>query len=192
MLASCGNGPRPAILVAGVGNELRADDGAGLVVARRLMTHRFPPGTVIREYGINGMALVQDLMEGFDALIVLDAAQRRGRSGDLHVVQCWVPPLAEMPERERRDFLADIHWTNPNRALVLAQALGVLPPKVFLVGIEPSRVDDLAVGLTVPVMAAVNEAVAAVWSLLDQIGGRSPSSAPVATLDEARYGPSLI
>lgn len=178
-----------AILIAGVGNELRADDGVGLVVARRLLSSAVPPNAIVREYGINGIALVQDLQsfqdaEGLSALIILDASRSGGVPGDVHVLQCTVPALAEMEEQARRDFLADVHWTNPNRALVLAQGLGVLPPRVFLVGIEPVVTDDLAMTLTAPVLRAVDKAVAAVCLLVDKVASGATGATTPPLLPE--------
>ena len=69
---------RCRILVAGVGNVLRADDAYGVEVAHRLEAMELPDGVEVVETGIGGIALVQELQDGWDALIVADC-RRRGR-----------------------------------------------------------------------------------------------------------------
>lgn len=70
------------ILIAGVGNVLRHDDGFGVVAAMRLLElKRLPRETVVIETGIAGISLVQELLDGYDGLIVLDCLRQPGRSG---------------------------------------------------------------------------------------------------------------
>jgi hydrogenase maturation protease len=63
----------------------------------------------------------------------------------------------------------DLHLAVPARALSLAKAMGSLPPETYLVGCEPSEVDELVMELSAPVRAAVDVAAARVQDL---IGGR--------------------
>ena len=66
----------PRILVAGVGNVLRGDDGFGFVAARKLMARNdMPEGVWVIETGIGGMSLVQEPMAGYDELVLLDACR---------------------------------------------------------------------------------------------------------------------
>ena len=61
------------LLVTGVGNVLQGDDGFGVELAHRLMARTDIPADVkIMETGIGGMSLVQELMYGYDALLLLD------------------------------------------------------------------------------------------------------------------------
>jgi hypothetical protein len=66
-----------------------------------------------------------------------------------------VPDLNSWDEDARRDFLSDMHYTTPSQALILAKALGVLPPRVFIVDYQPGDANDLGIGLTEPVAPAV-------------------------------------
>ena len=63
------------ILVAGVGNVLNGDDGFGVELAWRLAKRSLPAGVKVIETGIGGMTLVQELMLGYDAVLLLDAHQ---------------------------------------------------------------------------------------------------------------------
>jgi hydrogenase maturation protease len=159
------------ILVAGMGNVLRLDDGFGVELARRLAQAWTSPDSPARvvEVGIGGVHLVQELMAGYDALVVLDAVERGSPPGTIHVLAAEVPELATWPEERRRDFLADMHYATPTKAMILARALGVLPPMVYLVGCQPTDADTAGIGLSQPVAAAVERAVGVVEDLVRQI-----------------------
>ena len=49
------------------------DDGFGSEVARRLAAAPLPDGVRVVDYGIRGMHLAYDLLDGYDALVVVDA-----------------------------------------------------------------------------------------------------------------------
>src|SRR5262245_9387664 len=69
--------PHMRVLIAGVGNVLRGDDGFGIEVLRRLeLQLRGADGVRFYESGIAGIGLVQQLFDGYDAVIVLDAVNR--------------------------------------------------------------------------------------------------------------------
>ncbi|MDQ2996817.1 MAG: hydrogenase maturation protease [Chloroflexota bacterium] len=137
------------ILIAGMGNVLRCDDGFGVEIAKRLAAdNTLPTDARVIEVGIGGIHLVQELMDGYDVLIIIDAVERDSAPGTLYVLEAEVPDLATWPENQRQDFLADMHYTTPSKALILAKALGVLPPKAFIVGCQPLEVDELGIGLS--------------------------------------------
>lgn len=153
-------------LIAGMGNMLRLDDGFGVAVARRLQEDDLPPGVRVVEAGIGGISLVQEMLDGYDRLIVLDAVERDGEPGTLYVLEPRIDDLGEYDPAARADFLADMHYATPERALILARALSVLPPEVLVIGCQPARCDDLGTELSAPVAGAVDHAVATVHRLL--------------------------
>src|SRR5688572_19020846 len=114
------------VLVVGVGNVLQGDDGFGVEVVKRLAQRKdLSPGAVVLETGIGGMTLVQELFNGYDVLIVVDAVDRGGIPGTTYLLEAEVPNLAELPSGQRADFMADMHLATPARAFVMAKALGV-------------------------------------------------------------------
>ncbi len=154
-----------SILIVGMGNVLRCDDGFGVEVARRLAQ---PTGGMavaqgadvkIIEVGIGGIHLVQELMDGYEVLVIVDAMERGSPPGTVHVLQAEVEDLATWPDDERGDFLADMHYATPSKAMILAKALNVLPPSVFIVGCQPADASDVGIGLSEPVARAVAVAV---------------------------------
>lgn len=156
-------------LVVGMGNVLRGDDGFGVEVARRLQAS---PGLSARakiiEVGIAGVHLVQELMDGYELLVIVDAVDRGGPPGRLHVLELEVPSTPSALEAWERD-LTDMHETVPSRALVMARALGILPARVILVGCQPGRTDEIELRLTDAVRPAVDEAVGRIRALLDPV-----------------------
>jgi hydrogenase maturation protease len=67
------------VLVAGVGNVLRSDDGFGVEVARRL-TERggLPAGVEVVDFGIRGVHLAYQLLDGYAGRLVRDLAAATG------------------------------------------------------------------------------------------------------------------
>ena len=144
------------ILVAGVGNVLRGDDGFGVAVAQNLIeSNKYGSEVTVFEAGIAGIALVQELMSGYDLLIIADTVHRGGDPGTIYVIEPEVPELDEKAAYELHQSLADAHYSDPSKVLILAKALAVLPPKVFLIGCEPADYDELGADLSPPVKRAV-------------------------------------
>lgn len=157
------------VLVAGMGNVLRTDDGFGVEVARCLVERTTLPAEAhVIEVGIGGIHLVQELMSGYDALVVIDAMERGSVPGTIHVLEAEVPDLATWPDDERGDFLADMHYTTPSKALILARALGVLPRTVCIVGCQPFDANDMGIGLSEPVQRAVTVAAREVEARIER------------------------
>jgi hydrogenase maturation protease len=143
------------VLVAGFGNELRGDDAFGVAVCQRLEAQE-DCGFDILEVGTGGLQMTQQLLGGYDRLIVVDAMNRGGAPGELYVLQVeGIEPAADI----------DLHLAVPRAALSVAHAMGVLPREVFLVGCEPAEVDELALALSAPVRGAVERAVSHVIDL---------------------------
>ncbi len=164
------------VLVAGIGNILRGDDGFGVVVAQRLAQRAdLPKGITVMEAGIGGISLVQELFDGYDVLLIVDAVDRGGAPGTIYLLEPQVPDLSEWPFEQRQDFLADMHMTTPSRALILAKALGILPKTAYLLGCQPTTCDDLVIGLSEPVERAVAVGVERLLSELRQLAGAAIS-----------------
>jgi hydrogenase maturation protease len=154
-----------SILIAGIGNVFLADDGFGVEVARRLAQRELAAGVKVADFGIRGMDLAYELQEDYDAAILIDAVPRGETPGTLFVIE---PDVADA------EPVLDAHAMDPVRVLVLARTLGTLPPRVLVVGCEPATgmsVEDeqLVMGLSAPVAAAIDSAVELVESLLDDL-----------------------
>lgn len=166
------------ILVAGMGNLLRGDDGFGIEVVRRLSQRTdLPPEVHAVEVGIAGIPLVQDLLDGYGMLIILDATSGGRPPGTVVTLAPELPDLADASWEEIGTLLGDPHTATPSRVLLLAQALGALPEKVVIVGCEPQVVDEMQMTLSPQVAAAVPVAVDQVIALVqDRLKQSSQSS----------------
>src|SRR4029078_4220157 len=80
-------GITPKLLVAGIGNIFLGDDGFGPEVMRHVPGHIAGPGVRVVDYGIRGRLLAYDLLDGYDALVLVDALPDRGAPGTLHVFE---------------------------------------------------------------------------------------------------------
>lgn len=151
------------VVVAGVGNLLRGDDGFGVKVVHALARREAPAGVLVMDVGIGGIHLVQELFEATDALVVVDAVELGRPPGTLAVIR----PSVREPSGP--DDLADVHYANPERALMLARALGVLP-EAWLVGCQPLDAERLGEGLSEAVAAAVEPAAFEIRRLVSGLG----------------------
>jgi hydrogenase maturation protease len=168
------------VVIAGVGNVLRGDDGFGPAVVQALERYGgLPAGVRTVEVGIGGIGLVHELLEGCDMLVVVDAVERGGEPGTLYILEPQVPCLESLSDMERAGLAVDLHEVVPGSVLLMARGLGVLPPVVRIVGCQPGETEEFALDLTPPVAGAVSEAVQAIHSLIAQ--ARSPGNAGVAS-----------
>jgi hydrogenase maturation protease len=153
------------VLVAGIGNLFLTDDGFGGEVARRLAGEQLPEGVRVVDYGIRGMHLAYDLLDGYAGLVVVDAIPGSGEPGELSVMEVGPDDLGEGE--------LDAHGMAPVAVLAsLGQLGGSLPP-TYVVGCQPADVGE-GIGLTPPVAAAVDGAVRLVFEVLAEQLGKDP------------------
>ncbi len=95
------------ILIAGIGNVLRGDDGFGIRVLEALSKDaRVTAGVDLYEAGIAGIGLVQELINGYDALITTLGWRRAG--GRRRAGRCFQPPPAKLMGFNKQQT---IYWT---------------------------------------------------------------------------------
>ncbi len=151
----------PRILVAGIGNIFLGDDGFGTEVVRHTAIPANDPNVRVTDYGISGMHLAYDLLEKWDALILVDAIPSRGHPGTLHVFQ------ADHESVSATTVLGglDAHSMDPAAVFASLRALGGSPPYTVVIGCEAGSVEE-GIGLTEPVAKAVPRAVRAVEEIV--------------------------
>ncbi len=172
------------ILIAGMGNVLRGDDAFGIRVVESLAASgRVPDGVRVYEAGIAGIPLVQELMSGYDALIVVDAVDRGATPGTLFVLEPHQPELNDLELARLHQSMVDAHYADPSKVLLLARALNVCPPKVLIVGCQPEFVEDAVEGMRAAIERAVPLAVERVLSLVEEL--TQPVPAPPAPKNES-------
>ena len=77
-----------SILVAGVGNIFLGDDGFGVEVAHRLAAEKSAGGSAGERFGIRGLHLAYEMLDGrFATTILVDAMPRGGAPGTLYLIE---------------------------------------------------------------------------------------------------------
>jgi hydrogenase maturation protease len=150
------------ILVAGIGNVFLGDDGFGVALAEQLAARRLPAGVEVVDYGIRGMDLAYALGDGYDAVVLLDAAPTGHPPGTLLLIE----PVIEDVEPS-----VDAHGMDPVKVLGLAKTLGGPLPRTLVLVCAPQTVmtgeeEDVVAELSEPVRAALAPALELVESLL--------------------------
>ncbi|HEY4305397.1 MAG TPA: hydrogenase maturation protease [Gemmatimonadaceae bacterium] len=162
------NAPRgPRLLVAGIGNIFLGDDGFGVAVAQQLAARSWPAGVDVRDFGIRGMDLAYAMQNDYDAVIFIDATPQGEAPGTLFVIDAAVDADGPMS--------IDTHGMDPVKVLALARGLGRVPPRVLVLGCEPSQViapeawDEMDMTLSAPVADAIAGAVSLAESLVETV-----------------------
>ncbi|NMO52291.1 hydrogenase maturation protease [Actinoplanes sp. TBRC 11911] len=132
------------------------DDGFGPEVVRTLAAEPQPDGVRVVDYGIRGMHLAYDLLDGYDLLVLVDALPANGRPGEVVVLEVGPDDLGD------GDY--DPHGMNPVAVLGGVSRLGGTLPRTYVVGCRTASVAD-GIGLTPQVAAAIPDAVNAVREL---------------------------
>lgn len=151
-------------LVAGLGNVFESDDGFGVAVVQSLMGATWPDGVEVRDYGIRGVHLAYQLLDGYDLVVIVDAVARDGEPGTLYVIEHAaddrLAPTGGAP-------MLDAHDLDPDSVLALVPELGGTLGRVVVLGCQPAT---LAPGmeLSVPVAGSVEKAAQLVTEIVQQ------------------------
>jgi hydrogenase maturation protease len=155
-------------LVAGVGNVFLRDDAFGVEVIRLLDGQPRPPGVQVRDYGIRGVHLVYELLDGCDLFVLVDAAPRGEEPGTVTVLEVDLPSPESLPQP-----VMDAHDLAPDAIFGLLASLGGRPGRCLVVACEPADV-SAGMGLSEPVRRALPHAVRAVQDILARAGAAVP------------------
>ncbi|GGY88943.1 hydrogenase 3 maturation endopeptidase HyCI [Streptomyces olivaceoviridis] len=141
------------VVVIGVGNPLRGDDGVGPATVEALRG-RVPDGTVLT-VSDGEPARMLDLWRGADTVVVVEALRTRpARPGELHT-------LTPADAANRTAATASTHALGLGECLALAEALGRLPKGLVVHAMEVADVE-----LGAPLSEAARSALP---DLVDQV-----------------------
>lgn len=154
------------ILVACIGNIFLGDDGFGVEVARRLLTRRQRGGVRVVDFGIRGFDLSYALQDGYKTTILVDAYPHGQQPGTVSVIE---PDLTRLDENP--GSFVQPHSMNPINVLRMARAMIGSLKRILLVGCEPLYLggEEGHMGLSAPVEAAVDKAVAEIERIVNQV-----------------------
>jgi hydrogenase maturation protease len=139
------------VLVIGIGNLFRGDDGAGLIVAQKLRALALP-GVIVLEQSGEGTALLE-AWAGAGRVIVVDAVSSGSQPGTIHCLEVGDQPLPAHFSG------GSTHAFGLAEAVELARQLDRLPAQLTIFGIEGQDY-DLASGLSPEVETAAGKLIA--------------------------------
>jgi hydrogenase maturation protease len=167
------------VLIAGIGNIFLGDDAFGVEVVRPLLTRPMPDRVDVVDYGIRGVHLAYDLLDGLHgALVLVDALPMNEPPGTVAVLEVDLDdPQWTTRDSEPGADAADGHGLDPQSCLRLVAQLGVRISRVIVVGCQPGAVaEDMA--LTPAVRAALEPTRAMVLRIAGE--------------EAARFGPGRV
>jgi len=119
------------VLVIGVGNLARADDGVGVLAARKLKAAGLRGTEIVEASGES--AGLMELWRGAESVILVDAIQSGARPGTIR-------RLDARNERVPAGlFHCSTHALGVAEAVELSRLLGQLPPHLVIYGVEGRR-----------------------------------------------------
>jgi hydrogenase maturation protease len=121
---------RPPVLVVGIGNEFRGDDGAGIAVVRRLGDDAGRAGVELREHQTEPSALL-DVWAGRPAVVIVDCMRSGAPAGTIRCFDVTSEPLPA-----QLAGTSSTHAVALDQAIELARALGRLPRRLILFTVE--------------------------------------------------------
>jgi len=161
------------VLVAGIGNIFQSDDAFGVEVARRVRSRELPDGVRVEDYGIRGVHLAYELLDGYDALVLVDAVPMGEPPGTLVVMEPE-PDAATTGDQP----VLDAHTMSPDVVLGTLARLGGHVGRTYVLGCQPATLEE-GMMLSPPVAAAIDGAVEMciqlVTEILEPAGKGTPS-----------------
>jgi len=124
------------VLVIGVGNDLRGDDGAGLEVARRVRDRARGDGIEVRELGGDPTELL-DVWPAWEAVVLVDTMRSGASTATIRRLDASRQPLPA----QQRHGTSSTHGAGVAETIELARALGSLPARVIVYAVEGRRFD---------------------------------------------------
>jgi len=123
----------PSILVLGLGNPLRGDDGVGPRLVEELARRGLPTGVTALDGGAGGLGLLQ-VLDGWQRVVVVDAADVGREPGQF---VRFTPDQARLAQAADRFSL---HNAGLGEILALANALGRTLPPMVIFGVQPAEI----------------------------------------------------
>ena len=153
------------VLVIGIGNEYRGDDAAGLAVARQLKERAGEAFTVLEHSG-EGASLLESWKDA-RVVLLIDAVRSGAAPGTVHRFDATTRALPSTM------FRHSTHAFSVVEAVELARALGRLPQRLIVYGIEGKEFES-GTSLSPKVESAVPGVVKKVLAEIQKSRRRNP------------------
>ena len=150
------------ILVAGIGNAWLRDDGFGGEVVKRL---RGPRAALRRErHATSAPAASTSPTRSCAATTRWSSSTSAARAASPGTLYVMEPDEADIAAGIEDGEMLDPHGMDPQTVLRFVRAVGGWPGKVIVIACEPAEVEEMGLGLSDQVSAAVDGAVELVES----------------------------
>ena len=145
----------PKVLICGLGNPLKLDDGIGPSVITELEKHELPEDVDTADFGISGFKCALGIAD-YDKVVFVDAIQMGKEPGKIYRIALTEQELLESPSLN--SFTFSLHESDLEMILATAALLGSYPKEVVIIGCEPKS-SGYGVGMSEEVEQARDEII---------------------------------
>jgi len=140
------------ILVAGVGNLLRCDDGLGPHVVKELTRIKLPSNVDVMDLGTSGMDILH-YSRNYDKVIFIDAVKLGMATGTVYRIN---PRDVDVVDEDLREIVyMSMHEINLEKTIAIGRRLSSMPKDIVIIGCEPEDTTRMRIELTEKVGSAV-------------------------------------
>jgi hydrogenase maturation protease len=165
--------PIPQILVAGIGNAWMRDDAFGGEVVKKLLELDLPEGVTVVDFGTGGLDLAYEVMRGYNALVLVDVSRQGGEAGTLYVMDPDPDDIKPIGDGE----VVNPHGMDPHTVLRFVKTVGAWPGRVVIVACEPALVEEMGLGMSPEVEAAVDRGTTLVIDTVAELHAEAEAAA---------------
>ncbi|HOD15355.1 MAG TPA: hydrogenase maturation protease [Spirochaetota bacterium] len=139
------------VLILGIGNTLRSDDGLGVYIVRHIEESgiALPEGVEVLDGGTAGFDLL-GLIDGYDKIVIVDALKVDDRPGSIYR---FTPEHAV--ERRAQFSLHEVGIMEVIKTLRIMD----FNPEIEFVGIVPDNINDIDTNISSAVKDSIPRAV---------------------------------
>jgi len=166
--------PEPQILVAGIGNTWQRDDAFGSEVVKKLLAGDLPEGVTVLDFGTGGLDLAYELMRGYNSMVLVDVSRQGEDPGTLYVMDPDPAEIQVIGDGE----VVNPHGMDPQTVLRFVKTVGGWPGRVVIVACEPQVVEEMGLGLSPEVEAAVDGGVKLVLETVSELRAEALAQPP--------------
>ncbi len=153
------------IVIIGLGNVLKGDDGLGIYVIKILESLNVIRKDInLIECGTSTLCVLNH-MQNADKVIIVDSVVKGNKPGTIYYLKISIENLRL--NNVKQVFNVSLHELNLENILLLCKALGTLPKEIIIIGCEPHNTNSFKIGLSEEVMSSLTKIVKLI---LDELG----------------------
>lgn len=133
--------PLGRILICGIGNRLKKDDGIGPYVIEKLEKRVLPANVSLLDFGTSGFKTALEIGK-YHKVIFVDAIQLDNQPGQVYKTTLSKEDFLESPSLS--SFTVSLHESDLEKILTTATLINNYPEEIIVLGCEP---EDLSFGL---------------------------------------------